>query len=112
MVQAARFVNRQFNHLLGAWRQADLPQDNPIAPPDDKFDGAAYFVKFNAEVAQNLCGNPLALADEAKEQMLGADVVVVEALCFFLGETQDLPGTLSKFVKTVAVVHLCHPPFK
>ena len=112
MVQTARFIDRQFDHLFGTRRQANLPQDNPIAPTDDKFDGAANFIQFHAEVAQNLRGNPFALTDEAQEQMLGADVVVVEALRFFLGETQDFPGSLSKFVKAVAVVHLCHPPYQ
>ncbi len=109
MVQATRFVDRQFDHLLGARRQANLAQDDPIAPTDDKFDGAANFIQFHAEVAQHLRGNPVALADEAQEQMLGADVVVVEALRFFLGETQDFAGSLSKFFEPVSVVHYDTP---
>jgi hypothetical protein len=52
---------------------------------------------------------PFALADEAEEQVLRADVVVVEPLCLVLRECQDLAGTVGEFVEAIhSVERLFH----
>ena len=43
----------------------------------------------------------LALAHESEQEMLGPDVVVVEALRFILGQGQDLACPVSELVETV-----------
>ena len=42
--------------------------------------------------------------------MFCADVVVLEALGFLLGKTQDFPGSLREFVEPIFVVHLFVTP--
>ena len=107
MVQATRLIHRQLDHLLGARGQANLAQDDAVAATDDEFDGAAHFVELDTEVAQYLRRHAVAFTHEAEEQMLGADIVVVEALGFFLSQAQDFPGPLSKLVELF--VHLISP---
>ena len=42
--------------------------------------------------------------------MLCTNIIVLEALGFFLSEAQDFPGSLCKLVKSVSVVHLFITP--
>ena len=78
VVQAARLVDRQLDDLLGARREADLAEDRAVAAADDELDGRADLVQLDAEVGEDLGGYAVALADEAEEEVLGADVVVVD----------------------------------
>ena len=39
VVEAARLVHRQLDHLLGPWSQADLARDGSVAAADDELDG-------------------------------------------------------------------------
>ena len=41
-------------------------------------DGLAYLLKLGSELLKHLGGNTLALANQSKEDVLGADVVVTE----------------------------------
>ena len=81
------------------------PHDRLLAAADDELDGGADLAQLDAEVGQDLGGDAIALADEAQEQVLRADVVVVEALRFFLGQRQDAARSLGKLVESV-----CHNP--
>ena len=62
------------------------PADRLLAPADDELDRGADLTELHAEVVEDLCGDAVALADEAEEQVLRANVVVVEALRFLLCE--------------------------
>ena len=77
------------------------PTTVPVAPADDELDGGAHLVELDAHVGEHLGRDALALADEAEQQVLGADVVVVEALRFFLREREDLAGPLGEFVESI-----------
>ena len=110
MIQAARFIDGQLDHLFGARRQADFAQHDAVAPPNNKFNGAANLVQFNAQITQYFGGNALALTHQTEQQMLGADVVVLEALRFFLGQAQHFPGSFCKPVKPISIVHLFVTP--
>ena len=46
----------------------------------------AHLGQLDAHVAEHPRGDAVALADQPEQQVLGADVVVVEALGLFLGE--------------------------
>ena len=110
VVEAARFVDGQLDDLLGARRQADLADDRLLAAADDELDGGADLVQLDAEVVEYLGGDAIALADEAEEQVLRADVVVVEALSFFLGEGQDAARSFGEFVESVCHFAYLAPP--
>ena len=56
----------------------------------------ADFVRMHSQVGVDPRRNALILAQEAKGQVLGAEVVVVEATGFVLREYHDLVGALRK----------------
>src|SRR5260370_14976309 len=53
----------------------------------------------------------MARGHEAQEQMLGADVIMVEALGFILRQAQHLARPLRKLLEQVAIVHGHVPRF-
>ena len=103
VVEAPGLFDGQLDDLLGARRQANLAADRLLAPADDELDRGANLVQLDAEVVEDLGGDTIALADEAEQQVLSANVVVVEALRFLLGKRQDSARSLCKFVESV-----CH----
>ena len=108
VVQPTRFVDRQLDDLLGPRRQADLAGNRAVAAADDELDGAAHLVELDAQVAQHLGRDAFALAHEAEQQVLRADVVVVEALRLLLRKLQDLARPLGEFVEAISHVRF-HP---
>ena len=58
-------------------------------------------VELDAHVVEDARGDAIALADEAQEQMLSADVVVVEPLRFFLSKRQDLASAVRELVEAI-----------
>ena len=84
VVEPSRLVDRQLDDFLGARGQANIAGHRSITAADDELDGAAHLVQLDAEIAQHLGRDALALADQAEQQVLSADVVVVEALRFLL----------------------------
>jgi hypothetical protein len=99
--QPASFVDGQLDHALRARGQPHLADDGPIASPDDELDRGADLGQLDVHVLEDARGNPLALADEAEQQMLGPDVVVVEALRLILREGQDLSRPVGELVESV-----------
>ncbi len=89
------------DHLLDARRRDDLLDDDPLVPAQHGLDRLADLPDFHAEVVQDLGGQAFTLAKQAQEQVLGAYVAVVGSFCFFLGERQNLLGSLSKSFKRV-----------
>ncbi len=105
MIQAASFIDGELNHLFGTGSQTNLAQDDTISPANDVFNGAPNFVEIDAEVTQDFRSNALAFAHQAEQQMFCADVVVLEALGFFLSEAQDFSCSLCKLIKPISIVH-------
>ena len=103
--KATRLVNRELNHLLRARRKADLTDDRTLAATDDELHRLPHLGELNVEVLEDLGCDPLPLADKPEKEVLGANVVVVEALRLVLGERQHLPGTVGKAVETISGRH-------
>ena len=103
VVEPARLVDGQLDHLLGARREADFAQHRAVAAPDDELDSRADLAQLDAEVGEHLGGDAVALAHQAEQQVLGADVVVVEALRLFLRQRQHSAGALGELVESI-----CH----
>ena len=74
-----------------------------LAAADDEFDCGTDLAQLDAEVVEDLGGDTVAFAHQAEEEVLGADVVVVEPLRLFLGQSQDAARSFRKFVESV-----CH----
>ena len=101
VAEAARLVDRQLDHALRARREPDVTDDRPVSASDDELDGGADLGQFDVHVLEHARGDALALADEPEQQVLGTDVVVVEALRLVLGERQHLPRSIGELVESV-----------
>ena len=62
----------------------------------------ADLVQLDPEIGEDLGRDAFALADQAEQQVLSADVVVVEALRLLLRKLQDLARPLGEFVKAIS----------
>ena len=107
MVHPAGFIHRQFDDLLGAGGEADFALGGLVAAADDEFDGGAHFGEVDGEAGQHPGGHAFGFANQAEQDMLGADVVMVEPLGLFLGQRQDPPGALGELLEPAA--HLAAP---
>src|SRR5260221_316430 len=103
VIQSPGFINREFNDFLGARRQADIAGDGAITPADDEFDSATHLVELDTKVTEDFRCNTFTLTYKAKQQMLGANVVVVKALRLLLRKLQDFACPLGEFVEAI-----CH----
>ena len=109
VAEAARLVDGQLDDPLGARRQPDLADDRPIAAPDDELDRGPDLGQLDVHVLEDARGDALALADEAEEQMLRADVVVVEPLRLVLSQGQDLARAIRELVEAIHRVERLFP---
>ena len=101
VAEAAGLVDRQLDDPLRAWRQPDLADDRPIAAADDELDRGPDLGQLDVHVLEDARRDALALADEPEEQVLRADVVVVEALRLVLRECQDLARAIRELVEAI-----------
>ena len=108
VAQPAGLVDGQLDDALGARGQADLAHDRAVAPADDELDRGPDLGQLDVHVLEHARGHTLALADEAQEQVLRADVVVVEPLRLVLGQRQDLARAISELVEPI---HRAEHPF-
>ena len=89
VAELQRFAQRQLEHLLGAGRERDVARRGLPAVADDLFHLGAHGLERDAERLECLGGNSFALVDQAEQDVLGPDVVVVEQARFLLGEDYD-----------------------
>ncbi len=101
VAQASRLVDGQLDHALGAWGQPDLTDDRAVATADDELHRGTHLGELDVHVLEHACRHALALADETEEEVLGADVVVVEALRLVLRQGQDLARPIGELVESV-----------
>ena len=99
--EATRLVDGQLDDPLGPRRQPDLADDRAIAAPDDELDRGPDLGQLDVHVLEDARGHALALADEAQEQVLRADVVVVEPLRLVLRQRQDLARAIRELVEAI-----------
>ena len=108
VAQAARLIDGQLDHALGARRQPHLAHDRPIATADDELDRGPDLGQLDVHVLEHARRHALALAHEAEEQVLRADVVVVEPLRLVLSERQDLARAIRELIEPI---HRIERPF-
>ena len=78
---------RKLQDLLGSWREGDVAGGGGLPLADDLRDLGPDGVERDPQGFQGLGGHPLTLVDEAQEDVLGPDVVVVEHPRLFLART-------------------------
>jgi 3',5'-nucleoside bisphosphate phosphatase len=97
-----RLTQRELEHLLGPRRNRDVPGRRPLAVTDDLLDLLPHGVQADPQRLERLGRDTSALVDEAEQDVLGADVVVVEHPGFVLSQVDDPPCPVAEALE--------HPP--
>jgi hypothetical protein len=96
VAELERFTQGEFEHLLRARREGDVAGRRRAALADDLLDLAAHGFERDAEALEGLGSDAFALVDQAQEDVLGADVAVVEEACLLLCEDDDSTSPVSE----------------
>ena len=83
------FPERQLENLLGARGERNVSAGSLGALSNDLHDLESHRLEADAHALQGPGGDTLAFVDETEQDVLGADVVVVEQPRFFLGQNHD-----------------------
>ena len=94
VAERERLAQRQLEDLLGARRERDLAGGDLLTGADDPHDLGADALDGDVERLEHARGEALLLAEQPEQDVLGADVVVLERPRLLLGEDDDLPGSL------------------
>jgi hypothetical protein len=100
-----RLAQRQFEDLLGARRERDVPARRRSALTDDLLDLRTHGLEGDPERLERLGGHTLALVDQPEQDVLGADVVVIEKARFLLRQHHDPAGPICEPFE-----HCCYLP--
>ena len=92
VAERERLAQRQLEHLLRARRERDLAGGDLLAGADDADDLGADALDGDVERLEDAGGEALLLAQQPEQDVLGADVVVLERAGLFLREDDYLPG--------------------
>ena len=94
VAERERLAQRQLEHLLGARRERDLAGGDLLAGADDADHLGADALDRDVERLEHPGGEALLLAQQPEQDVLGADVVVLERAGLFLRQDDHLPGPL------------------
>src|SRR4051794_6870507 len=89
-------AQRELQHLLRPRGEGDVTGRGLLALADDLLDLLADALERDAQGLQCLGGDAFALVDQAQEDVLGADVVVVEHPGLFLGQDNNAAGSVGE----------------
>ena len=107
VAQLQRFAETQLQDLLCTRSKRNVPGGSLLALPDDFLHLFAHSLKGNIQRFESFRGDTFALVDETQQDVLGANVVVVEHLGFFLCQDDDSTRPVGKPLK-----HVCHSLFR
>ncbi len=107
VAERERLAERQLEDLLGARGERDLAGGDLLAGADDADDLGAHALDSDVERLEDAGGEALLLAEQAEQDVLGADVVVLERPRLFLREDDYLPGPLCESLKHLSTASAC-----
>ena len=107
VAQAQRLAQRELEDLLGSGRERDLPARDLLAGADDPHDLRADALDGDVQALEDARSQPLLLAEKAEQDVLGADVVVLERPRLFLRENDHLSGSLCESLEHGAADPSC-----
>jgi hypothetical protein len=96
VAELQRLAQRQLEDLLGARGERDVAAGRLLALADDLLDLLAHRVQRDVQALQRLRRDALTLVDQAEQDVLGADVVVVEHPRLFLREHDHPAGPVGE----------------
>jgi hypothetical protein len=94
VAERERLAQRQLEDLLGARRERDLAGGDLLAGSDDADDLGADALHGDVERLEHAGGKAFFLTEKSEQDVLGADVVVLEGPGLLLGKDDDLAGPL------------------
>jgi hypothetical protein len=89
----------ELKDLLRAGREGNVAGRLLLTLANDVLHLLAHRVEGDVERLESLCCNAFTLVDQSEQDVLGADVVVVEHLGLFLGQDNDATGAIGKSLK-------------
>ena len=101
VAQLQSLPQREFQHFLGSGGERNVRAGLGLALADDLFHLRAHSLQGDAERLQSFGGHPVALVDEAKQDVLGADVVVFEQTRFLLGKHDHSSSSVGESLEHV-----------
>ena len=96
VTQLQCFTQRQLKDSLGTRRERNVTFDRLFALANNVDDRFTHLVALNVHHVEGFCCDALALGNEAQQQVLSADVVVVEVPGFVLCEDDDSPSSVGE----------------
>src|SRR6266540_2109879 len=90
---------RQLQDLLGPGGEGNVPGRRGLSLADDLFHLGPDCFQGDSQGFQSLGRNPFPLVDQPEQDVLGADVVVIEHPRLFLGEDDYPPRSVSEALK-------------
>ena len=94
--QLQRLAQRKLQHLLGVRSKWDVPIRSGVAFADHFLDLLAGIFEGHALGFQSLGRYAFSLTNQAEQQMLRADVIVLEGTSLFLRQHDHAPRTVGK----------------
>ncbi len=90
VIEASCFIYSKLDHLFCARGKGHFTKNDTPATPDDGFNSRTDLVDFDPQIAEHLSGNALPFTYQSQKKMLCADIIMLEALRFFLRQRQDV----------------------
>ena len=85
-------------------RERDLAGGDLLTGADDAHDLRAHALDGDVEALQHASGEPLLLAKQAEQDVLGPDVVVLERSRLLLRENDHLPGSFCESLEHLLLI--------
>ena len=105
VAELQRLAQAQLEDLLRPGGEGDVTARGLLALADDLLDLLADGVQRDAQGLQRLGRDAFALVDEAEQDVLGPDVVVVEHPGLFLGQDDNTTGAVGESLEHVSLPH-------
>ena len=100
VIDVSRLFDGTFDGLHRAWRQRKFTWTDCVwTALNQLLDFVGYIVRIHTKRLEHVSREPGFLPNQSQQNMFGADVLVVEALRFLPGQTDDLSGSGSKCFK-------------
>ncbi len=99
VAQLQRFAQRELQNLLGARSERDMSRWGLLPLANNLLHLFTHGAQGDVQGLERFGCNSVTFVDEPEQQVLGADVVVVEHARLFLGEHDNATGTVGKSLK-------------
>ena len=107
VAEGERLAQRELEHLLRARRERNLTRGDLVPLADDAGDLRAHLFHGDVERLEHPCGETFLFTQEAEEDVLRADVVVLQRACLVLCQDHDLSRPFGESLEHCSL----DPPF-